>query len=159
MPSQQHLVAIGPASLLVCALDLVPVFKRPLAVALRFVVVEVALEEVPVALQPFACHNFTFHENAYVLFIGQCECVGAFAVLLPVGPVARVEVLRGVGHHSLAVALSILPVPVVLADSRVRLPANPRFKVCFPCPFVDAVIGTVLSLNVVCVFATPDSLL
>ena len=68
--------------------NFVSIFKHPLAVALRFVVVEVALEVTAVRVLPLAGYHLPLKELANELLTRFGENVRAFAVFLTIGPVS-----------------------------------------------------------------------
>ena len=125
-------------NLFVGAFDLVSIIECPCAHALGLVIVETALEEAAVGVDPLALHHLALHEHAHVLLAGTVKHIGAFAVLLALGPVARVHIVVLVGHDALAVALVLLPVPVVGADHAAVLVAVDLLA--------DAVLHAVLPL-------------
>ena len=93
---------------------------------------KVALKVAAVRVDPLAAHKLAVLELADVLLARLEVDVSALAVLLAIGPVARVDVLVRVGHDAFAVPLAILPVAVVLADLRVHLLANSMLVVVNP---------------------------
>ena len=93
---------------------------------------EVALKVAAVRVDPLAADELAILELADVLLSRLEVDVGALAVLLSIGPVARVDVLVRVGHDAFAVPLPILPVTVVLADLGVHLLADSVLVVVNP---------------------------
>ena len=81
-------VVVYTTGLLVDTLYFVPILEGPLACSLWLVVVEVALEEISVALDPTTLSHLAQNEVADELLLGVKEDVSSFAVLLSVGPVS-----------------------------------------------------------------------
>ena len=139
--------------MLVDASDIVSIFKAPDALSLWLVVIEVAAEEIAVALLPLSACHLTLSEISNVLLIGLSECVGALAVLLSAAPVSRVEVLILVRHHTFTMALAVAPVAVVGSHARVGLFTDTASQVLLPGAVVDAIVGAFFGLEVVDVFS------
>ena len=109
------------ARLLVETLHAVAILKLPLALALWLVVVETPTELSSVGVQPPALHHLALRKVANVLLSSALEHVSSFSILLSARPVARIDVVVCVGHHTLAVAPVVLPVTVVDANTWVDL--------------------------------------
>ena len=110
----------------------ISVFEGPSALALRFVIFEVAVETCSVGVDPLAIHHLAFHEDASVLLSCFLKNVGTFTLLLAFDPVAAVEVCVFVSHDSLTMAKSILPIAVINTFVCVDLLADARLEVVFP---------------------------
>ena len=133
-PRELNLVAVdvGALRLRVDALHHVAVGKVPASCSLRLVEPEVALEVGAVRVEPLAVDELSVFEFAHVLLACFEEDVGALAIFLSIGPVARVDVFVEVSHDSLAVPLAVLPVAVVLAHLGIHLLANAVLEVVNP---------------------------
>lgn len=139
LPRQLDLIILGCVDALclsVDSLDNISVLKMPLALALRLVVFEVAVEVGPVGIEPLSVDDLAGLERAYELASRFVEDVGALALLVAVRPLARVNVAVQVLHHALAVLLSFLPVARVLALPDVVLLANAVLQIIFPLAYV-----------------------
>ena len=108
-------VSVSPLRLRIDALNLVSVFKVPIASPLWLIKSEVALEVGAVGVEPLAADKLPVLKDADVLLTCLEENVCSLSFFLSIGPHARVDILIGVGHDTLAVSLSILPVAVILA--------------------------------------------
>ena len=97
---------------------------------------KVALKVAAVRVDPLTADELAILELANVLLASLEVDVGALAVFLSIGPVARVDVLIRVGHDTFAVSLAILPVTVVLADLGVHLLADSVLVVVNPSALV-----------------------
>jgi hypothetical protein len=79
----------------------------------------------------------TFQELTYEFLSRLSEHISSLSVFLTVCPVARVNVSIFVGHDSLAMTFTILPVAIVITNTFVVLFAYARLKIVFPRSFIS----------------------
>ena len=137
LPREFDSRALGLICLLVAPGDHVPAFEVPGTLALRHVIVKAAFEIGPVAVLPLALLHLALKELTNVLLPGSVENVGSLSLLLSLAPVAGVNVLVLVGHHSLSVTLVFTPVSVVGSHALVNHFANSAFQVVAPLSAVN----------------------
>lgn len=131
-PAELVIVNIDAHSLLVDALDLVSISEVPFTLALGLVVVELALEEGVVGVDPLSGDHLSLAPFTDKLLASLEENEGATAFLLALDPGTRVHVLVVVLHHTFAVAFTIGPVAVVHTDTGVHLFADAALHVIGP---------------------------
>ena len=152
-PRELNLVTIDVCTLClrVDALNEVAVGEFPATSTLGLVESEVALEGGAVGVEPLALDELTVLEAANVLLHCLEEDVSALTVLLSSSPVAGVDISIQVGHDAFAVALTVFPVAVVLADLSVLLLANSVFAVVKPDTLISdgLLVATFASIGVV----------
>ena len=89
------------------------------------IIVEVALKESSIGVQPFATNKLAVLEHTDVLHSSLLENVSTLSIFLSVLPLSRVNVtglaLGGVDHDSFTVSLSVKPVSVVASEAGIDL--------------------------------------
>ena len=138
-PRELNLVTfdVSTLGLRVDTIDNVAVGEFPVSDTLGLVEAEVALEAGAIWVTPLALGQLTVFESSDILLACLLEDVGALTVFLAAGPHARVDILVGVGHDALAMALAVLPVAVIFADASISLLANSVLAVVKPLALVS----------------------
>ena len=135
-------------------MDYISIAEVPFAYAFWLIIIEAALEESSIGVEPLALHELAILEVADVLHSSLLEDVGALAVLLALLPLTGVDVsgllFAGVDHDSLSVALSTEPVAIVTAYSGVDLLSDSALEVLLPGALVGVLhlLGALLGVSV-----------
>jgi len=129
-------LALGLGLLLEDAFESVAILEEPCALALRFVVLKVALEVNTVGIDPLARLKLAAGPLAAHFHASFLEDVGAVALLLAVFPPAGVDITVFVSEHALAMATAVFPVTVVLTNVIVGHLADAALDVLFPAALV-----------------------
>ena len=127
-----HAFDISPLSLCVLSLNDVTVGKYPFAGTLRLVLVELAFEVGAVRVDPLSRYELAIFVDANIFLSSLEDDVGSFAFFVSVCPVARVNVRIYVGHDTFTVAVTVLPVTVVVSYTNVLLHADAVLLVAVP---------------------------
>jgi len=131
-----HAFDVRPLGLSVLAFNDVSVDEDPLAGTLRLVLVEFAFEVGAVGVDPLSSDQLAVLVVANVLLTSLVDDVGAFAFLVAVDPLARIDIRILVGHDTLAVTVAVFPVAVVSSDTNVHLLTDAVLLVAVPLPAV-----------------------
>ena len=135
------------------SLDAVAISEVPAAGALRLIETELAGEVGAVRVLPFAVDELSVFESSNILLLGVVEDVGSLSVFLAICPVSRIDIFIKVGHDTLTMSLTILPVTVVVTNLSIRLSADTVLLVALPLSLISDRLGFLaLSLSSVCIF-------
>ena len=104
----------------------------PSALALWFVIIEVAFKVGSVRIEPLALDELSVFKCADVLHPRLLEHIRALPFLLAILPLTGVDVFVLVDHYALAMPFAVFPISVVLAYSEVSLLTDPVLVVVFP---------------------------
>lgn len=112
---------VSPLDLLVLTVYKISVLEIPFSMSLWLIIIEVALEESAVWIEPLSIYHLATFPAANILHASLFENICSSSILLATFPLSRVDIFIFIYHDSFSVPLAIFPMTVILSYSSIGL--------------------------------------
>ena len=128
---------ISPGNLSILSIYAISVLEIPFSVSLWLIIIEVALEEGAVWIQPFSLGHLSTSPGSNVFHASLFENISTLAVFLSFFPLSGIDIFIIIYHDSFSVSFTLFPMAVILSYSCVGLLAYTVFIIFEPSSFVS----------------------